>query len=292
MVLREPRFRIAAAVIAGLACLLLLLAILTCGNDDTEGEEVIVPPTPTGTSVTPTPTPTSEHTDGPAGTPTDGPAPTGPPTLDPTDPPPTDGGGDGPDGGNGDPPPSSDVTLLTPVDKQHALADDYAPSDLVSIPGDYLVPEFGGLLRAEASNALVSMLGDAFGAGYDIRARSAYRSYSEQEATFQHWVDTVGYDEAVRISAMPGHSEHQLGTTADVTSADVGWELTEGFGETAAGQWLAANAHLYGYALSYPAGAEAVTGYAYEPWHFRYIGVAEAAAWKASGLTLNVYLLQ
>ena len=190
-----------------------------------------------------------------------------------------------------DPGPGPAVGLLTPVDKQHALPASYVPPDLTGIPGDYLAPGFGGSLRAEASDALVEMLGAAFQAGHDIRARSAYRSYAEQQATFQYWVDTLGFEEASRISAMAGHSEHQLGTTADVTTAEVGWGLSESFGGTAAGIWMANNAHQYGFALSYPAGAESTTGYAYEPWHFRYIGQAAAAEWNASGLTLNQYLL-
>lgn len=188
--------------------------------------------------------------------------------------------------------PAAGVTILSPVDKDHALPAGYVPPGLAAVPGAYLAPGFPGELRQEAVDALVRMLDDADAAGHDIRARSAYRSYATQESTFDYWVGVYGYDEAVRISAMAGHSEHQLGTTADLTSPQVGWDLLESFGQTAAGQWLDANAHDYGFALSYPAGAEATTGYAYEPWHFRYLGTAEAQAWKASGLTLNQYLLQ
>jgi D-alanyl-D-alanine carboxypeptidase len=186
--------------------------------------------------------------------------------------------------------PTGEVTLLQLVDKQHSLSSGYVPPGLQSVPSAYRAPGFSGSLRAEALAALQTMLVGAATAGHDIRVVSAYRSYSQQEATFQYWVDTLGYDEAVRVSAMAGHSEHQLGTTADVSTAEAGWSLEESFGGTAAGQWLAAHAHQYGFALSYPADAEAVTGYAYEPWHFRYIGEADAAAWKASGLTLNKYL--
>ena len=189
-------------------------------------------------------------------------------------------------------PPVASVTLLSPVDKDHALPTGYVPPALAAIPGAYLAPGFPGELRQEAVNALILMLDDAGAAGHDIRARSAYRSYTTQEATFNYWISVLGYDEAIRVSAMPGHSEHQLGTTADLTSPDVGWDLLESFGSTPAGQWLAAHAHEYGFALSYPAGAETTTGYSYEPWHFRYIGEAEAQAWKTSGLTLNQYLLQ
>jgi D-alanyl-D-alanine carboxypeptidase len=187
-------------------------------------------------------------------------------------------------------PPPTGVSLLIPVDKQRALPAGYVPPDLAALGAAYLAPGFGGSLRSEAKDALERMLSDAFGQGHDIYVRSAYRSYAEQERTFAYWVSVLGEAEARRVSAEPGHSEHQLGTTADLTTAEVGYDLTEAFGETAAGRWLTANAHLYGFALSYPAGGEPVTGYAYEPWHYRYVGPEHAAAWKASGLTLVEYL--
>jgi len=188
-------------------------------------------------------------------------------------------------------PPTGEVTLLQLVDKQHALPSDYVPPDLAGIPGANLVPGQGGLqLRSGARDALLSMLSAASADGQDIRVSSAYRSYATQQSTFQYWVDQLGYDEAVRVSAMPGHSEHQLGTTVDLASAEVSWALTEGFGNTQAGQWLMNHAYEYGFALSYPEGKEHITGYAYEPWHWRYIGEDAAAGWYNSGLTLNQYL--
>jgi D-alanyl-D-alanine carboxypeptidase len=164
------------------------------------------------------------------------------------------------------------------------------PPDLAPLGAAYLASGFGGSLRAEAKAALERMLSDAYAVGHDIYVRSAYRSYAEQERTFAYWVSVLGEVEARRVSAEEGHSEHQLGTAADLTSADVGYDLTEAFGDTPAGRWLAENADHYGFALSYPAGAEAITGYAYESWHYRYIGVEHAAAWRASGVTLGEYL--
>jgi D-alanyl-D-alanine carboxypeptidase len=273
-------FALAAATLALLV--LTVVVFTTCGGDDSEEAPPLV--NPTGSFAAAPPSATSSPSIDPTV------PPTGPSTDEPG---PTDSAenGNGGNGGNGAPLPS-EVTLLTPVDKQHGLPSDYVPPDLVSIPASYVAPGSGGSLRAEAMDALTGMLDDAIAAGHDIRSSSAYRSHSEQLVTFQYWVDTLGYDEAVRISALPGHSEHQLGTTADLTTAEVGWDLTESFGDTAAGQWLASNAHLHGFALSYPAGAEATTGYSYEPWHFRYIGPDAASSWMSSGLTLNVYLLQ
>jgi D-alanyl-D-alanine carboxypeptidase len=187
-------------------------------------------------------------------------------------------------------PPADPLSLLTLVDKQHPLPTGYEPAGLMPLGDAYLAPGFGGLLRAEARAALERMLSDAFGAGYDIYVRSAYRSYAEQERTFAYWVGALGEAEARRVSAEPGHSEHQLGTAADLTVADAAYDLSEEFGATPAGRWLADNSYRYGFALSYPAASEAVTGYAYEPWHYRYIGPDHAALWRASGLTLGEYL--
>lgn len=208
----------------------------------------------------------------------------GPPV---TPPPPTAGPGGATPPPGPTAPPAQGVTLLTLVDKNHALPSDYVPPGLTTVSASYLAPGYSASLRSEVAGALGQML-DA--SGMDIRVTSGYRSYSQQVTTFNYWVSVLGYAEASRVSAQAGHSEHQLGATVDLSTAEVGWDLVESFGGTGAGQWLAANAHLYGFVLSYPNGAESVTGYAYEPWHFRYIGVAEAAAWKASGLTLNQYL--
>jgi zinc D-Ala-D-Ala carboxypeptidase len=220
-------------------------------------------------SPTPAPTPLPGPTDSPPG---ETPAPT---EIPGSPPPPPDGG----------------VSILFPVNKQRALPAGYAPPDLVPLGAASLAPGFGGSLRAEAKAALERMLSNAYDEGRDMYSRSAYRSYAEQERTFAYWVSVLGEAEARRVSAEPGQSEHQLGTAVDLTNADVGYDLTEAFGETPGGRWLMENAHRYGFALSYPAGAEAVTGYAYEPWHWRYIGPDQAVGWKASGLTLGEYLM-
>jgi D-alanyl-D-alanine carboxypeptidase len=187
-------------------------------------------------------------------------------------------------------PPVTEVTLLQLVDKQHALPTDYVPPELVPVPAAYVAPGYSATLNATALAALQDMLNAAQLLGYDVRVVSGYRSYADQQYTYNYWVEQLGQVEADRISARPGHSEHQLGMTADVGSAASGWDLTEGFGSTPEGQWLDANGAAYGFVVSYPQGKEDITGYAYEPWHLRYIGPDAAASYKASGLTLNQYL--
>ncbi|MEE8346375.1 MAG: M15 family metallopeptidase [Dehalococcoidia bacterium] len=183
--------------------------------------------------------------------------------------------------------------LLMIVDKEHGLPSAYVPPSLVEIPPEWMAPGLPSrLLRKEAAEALIVMLRAARAEGHELRASSAYRSYEEQATTFRYWIDQLGEEEARRVSAPPGHSEHQLGTTVDLTSASVGWQLEQRFGQTPEGQWLAAHAHEYGFPLSYPQGVEEITGYTYEPWHFRYIGQDQAASWAQSGLTLVEFLKQ
>lgn len=172
--------------------------------------------------------------------------------------------------------------ILVPLDKQHKLTADCAPSDLVTVAG-------GTQLRAEAAGAFNEMLAAASKAGFSLYANSAYRSYQEQAATFQYWVNTSGLAYAERTSAHAGHSEHQLGTTADVGAR--GLEL-EAFAGTPEAAWLAANSYKYGFIVSYPDGKESITGYAPEPWHIRYVGKDVAQKVKDSGLTLHEYLLK
>ena len=186
---------------------------------------------------------------------------------------------------------STAAGALTIVDKEHALPPDFEPGDLIAVPDRLAVSGFPGQrMRREAAAALVRLLDDADNAGVELRVRSTFRSFSEQAVTFQYWVDLLGERQAERESARPGHSEHQLGTVADVVSRSIGWELVTPFGETREGKWLQAHAQQYGFAISYPEGGEDVTGYIYEPWHIRYIGTQCSNAWYASGMILVRFL--
>lgn len=181
--------------------------------------------------------------------------------------------------------------LLAPVDKIRSLAPGCVPPGLVALPWEvsYLLEDPVLYLRQEAATSFLEMVRAAEGNGLYIVARSAYRSYEHQAEVFAYWASLFGEEEAERTSARPGHSEHQLGTAVDVTSYANGFGF-DGFDETAEGRWIANYAYLYGFIVSYPAGKEDRTGYAYEPWHLRYIGRANAAAVVASGLTLREYL--
>jgi D-alanyl-D-alanine carboxypeptidase len=189
---------------------------------------------------------------------------------------------------------SSQVTdqgdnLLVLVNKSIGLPSSYYPKDLVSLDGKVL--NFGGgQLRKGAADKLVQMFAAAKKAGYNLTVTSAYRSYATQQTTYNYWVSTAGATAASQISARPGHSQHQLGTAVDLSSTAISNNLSPNFGKTPEGKWLAVNAYRWGYVLSYPAGKEQITGYAYEPWHFRYIGTSAAGQMRSLGLDLETYL--
>lgn len=191
-----------------------------------------------------------------------------------------------------------DDWALTLLDTQFGLPSDYEPPDLVDVstalasaaPGAYVAPE-GIQLRAVLLDDLRAMFVAAEAAGVHLAVQSAYRSYSYQESTFAYWVEVDGLDVALRTSARPGHSEHQLGTTFDLKSRSgpEAWDLDD-WATTPEGAWVAENAYRFGFVMSYPRGAESVSCYSYEPWHFRYVGVGAAAEIRESGLAPREYL--
>jgi D-alanyl-D-alanine carboxypeptidase len=148
------------------------------------------------------------------------------------------------------------------------------PLTSLSFPGG------AGQMRPEAAAALQQMFADYLAqGGSQLKVISPYRSYNTQVSTYNGWVAQLGQAQADRQSARPGTSEHQTGLAVDInTGAD------QGFGATPAGVWLAANSYKYGFIVRYPDGLEPITGYEYEPWHFRYIGVELATEMHTTGI--------
>jgi D-alanyl-D-alanine carboxypeptidase len=175
---------------------------------------------------------------------------------------------------------------LTLLDTIYSLGPSYAPSDL-SDTGNYALNS-GHRVRSIIGPDLAAMAKAARGAGAPIQIVSAYRSYAQQQATFDHWVSVGGYQHALLTSARPGHSEHQLGTTIDVTSKGgaAPWTYAD-WGTTAAGAWMKRHAWKHGFVMTYPKGTTSVSCYSYEPWHYRYVGKPIAAAVHVSGMTLR-----
>jgi len=154
----------------------------------------------------------------------------------------------------------------------------FVPSDLVSWNGT------SHLLRKSVSAAANQMFTGARAAGHSLEVISGYRSYATQRDLYNYYVQTYGQAYADQISARPGHSEHQTGLAMDVGNVGGGCGLTACFGDTPGGRWVAANAHRYGFIVRYPQGYTHITGYTYEPWHLRYVGVALATDMKVRGI--------
>ena len=163
---------------------------------------------------------------------------------------------------------NQDRYLWILVDKIHSLPADYEPNDLTTLESTYY--RTGGRtdlrLRREASDSLREMGIAAMEDGIILTITSTYRSYAYQDQLYSRYVNERGVREADRISARPGHSQHQLGLVVDFGN------LTESFALTPEGIWLSNNASRFGWSLSYPRGYEEITGYTWEPWHYRYVG--------------------
>ena len=178
---------------------------------------------------------------------------------------------------------------ITLLDTLYKLPESYAPQDLVSVEEAGLDSEHR--VRAFVIPDLRALVQAAKDAGHPLAVQSAHRSYTYQIGTFNYWAQQRGREEALKISARAGHSEHQLGTALDFRSADgpPAWDL-EDWAQTPAGAWLEENAPHYGFVMSYPQGAEDTVCYTYEPWHYRYVGGEVAKAVHESGLTLREWL--
>lgn len=170
---------------------------------------------------------------------------------------------------------SEDETLVL-VDKTHPLPVGYVPPELVKLDGNnpatgtsasYVISRNDLSLTPETEKILEVMASDAREEGITLVVSSTYRSYDYQKSIYERNVRLYGQEVTDRESARAGHSQHQLGTAIDFGS------ITDDFEYTKPGQWLFANAKKYGFSLSFPKGMEPVTGYRYECWHYRYIGV-------------------
>ncbi|WP_233255601.1 M15 family metallopeptidase [Naasia lichenicola] len=160
---------------------------------------------------------------------------------------------------------------------------DYVPVDLVDVP---VAHTNDPQLRQEPSDAVVAMFQAAQAeAGLALASNSAYRSYDTQVRVYQRDIDNSGQEFADANTARPGYSEHQTGLAMDIGAESGHCSLDPCFADTPEGQWLAVNAWRFGFLLRYPADKVPVTGYTFEPWHYRYIGVALSTEMHDTGVS-------
>ena len=164
---------------------------------------------------------------------------------------------------------ASDLSPFYLIDKKNTVSADYEPDGLIPLVKNdlYAINKNNLSLRPEAFEALKVLAAAAKKDGVTLTVSSTYRSYDYQKNLFDYWVRVDGLEEAERESARPGTSQHQLGLALDFAPVD------DAFDKTPAGQWVYKNAARYGWSLSFPQGYEDITGYRWECWHFRYVGV-------------------
>jgi D-alanyl-D-alanine carboxypeptidase len=175
---------------------------------------------------------------------------------------------------------SKDTLIL--VNKYYKLASDYEADDLVALSSSYSRGS-SNKLRKVAHDAFVKLSDDAYAEGYNIYSVSAYRSYSYQVTLFDNCVSIYGLKQTLADTAKPGFSEHQTGLSLDVNLVDTSFENTDEF------KWLQKNAYKYGFIIRYPKGKDDLTGYVYEPWHYRYVGVEAATYIYEHDITFDEY---
>lgn len=164
--------------------------------------------------------------------------------------------------------PGETVNQFFLVDKKNYLPEGYVPKNLVKLTKNdhYNISRNDLSLIDYVEEALCTMSDAALEDGIKLMVSSTYRSFEYQTGLFNRYVKQDGYEQAVRYSAPPGTSQHQMGVAIDFGTID------DAFAETRMGKWLNQNAYKYGWSLSFPENYEDITGYMWECWHFRYIG--------------------
>lgn len=183
-------------------------------------------------------------------------------------------------------------SILVFVNKEYSLPADYVPEDLV-IPNvffNFSYYDEKKLMRKEAATALEELFSAAKKENIILCGISGYRSYARQKTIYSKNIIKKGVSYTNKYSAMPGKSEHQTGLSIDVSAASIGYRLEPIFSETKEGIWLANNCYQYGFIIRYPKDKSDITGYAYEPWHIRYVGIDVATYLYKNNLTFEEYV--
>lgn len=169
------------------------------------------------------------------------------------------------------------------VNKYNFLDADYVPV-LQTLNSPY----GSGQLESSAYNAFINMCDDARIDNINLWSVSAYRSYSTQNSIYNSYVKRNGQEKADTFSARAGHSEHQTGLAVDINTAS----SSANFQDTEEYQWLINNSYKYGFILRYPDKKNHITGYKYEPWHYRYVGIDAATKIYIEDITFEEYIIK
>ncbi|MEI6659825.1 MAG: CapA family protein [bacterium] len=183
-----------------------------------------------------------------------------------------------------------DQTYLDIGQKNPLPDQSYVPRDLGPIEGKYTASGSPVCMDKDAGKQFLQMIADAAKEKLDIQISTAFRSYDFQNTLYKQDLKKAKSDTSEAV-AKPGYSEHQLGVAMDLTSASIQYAHTSTkFKDTPEYTWMKDNAYKYGFIESYPLGKESITGYMYEPWHYRYVGIEKAKAVIDSGQTVSEYL--
>jgi D-alanyl-D-alanine carboxypeptidase len=163
------------------------------------------------------------------------------------------------------------ITIL--INKEFGLPQDFVPLDLVKADMPLSPRSNFPTVRKVAHDALKVMFEAALEAGVELWFHSGYRSYASQKLLYENYVVRYGQQQADIFSAKPGHSEHQSGLAIDITSPSSSGPFAIAFGDSVEGKWVARHAHEFGFVVRYPKDKTEITGYMYEPWHLRYVGI-------------------
>ncbi|MBR2335126.1 MAG: M15 family metallopeptidase [Clostridia bacterium] len=207
---------------------------------------------------------------------------------------------------------TTDGYYLTLANKSYNIGADFLPDELVEVARKYCVDDRTYLLSGNAAFAAEALIREMRALGFDISITSAYRSYDyqttlynryfeQEKAAHPDWSDEQIKKQVLTYSAYPGTSEHQTGLCVDLITSEMSglWNYgsetqnnpyDKGFAETDEFEWLKDNAHKFGFILRYPENKTDITGYSYESWHYRFVGIDAATDIYMQGITLEEYL--
>lgn len=179
------------------------------------------------------------------------------------------------------------------INREHLLPPSYLPKDLVEVTFPFCAPpgDSKKLMRKEAADMASLLFAQANWDHMELVGVSGYRSYERQKELYEKRMKSLGDFEENRYIAPPGGSEHQSGLALDVSCARIDYELIEEFATTPEGKWLTKNAPLFGFILRYPSHKTEITGYAWEPWHIRYVTRSLALYLTLTGQTLEEFYM-